>query len=151
MRRSKLHSILVLAAAGLTAPAPAMPPGSAHQPPRAAAPERGTPLPAQTAQNLLALHDPESDRYDGRCLACHQEVMERTSADPRVPSFHVAMVPYTPGYNPAKGTTDAVCIQCHKYVELEIDSSGALRKHVDPELCALCHGPSGPGPVFYMR
>lgn len=103
------------------------------------------------AENLLALHKPDSGSYNGNCLSCHKSVMSEESLDPRVPSFHVAMVPYTPGYNPAKGVTNGVCVQCHKYVDLEVDSSGALRKRVDPALCALCHGPSGPGPVFYMR
>lgn len=101
--------------------------------------------------NLAALHDPQSPRYDRKCLKCHRSVLKETTQDPRTPSFHKAMMPYTPGYNPARGPNNRVCIQCHRYVEVREDSAGSLRKHVNPQLCAMCHGPSGPGPKFYQR
>lgn len=148
----RLHpALFAIALAGLASTALAMPPRDV-EPPRQ---QRDDKLQARAAvidtENLLALHKPDSGSYDPRCLSCHEGVMEEKTLDPRIASFHVAMVPYTPGYNPTKGVTDTVCVQCHKYVDLEVDSSGALRKRVDPALCALCHGPSGPGPVYYMR
>lgn len=103
------------------------------------------------APNLLTMHDPQSADYNGDCLSCHAGVLTETTQDPRIPSFHQAMLPFTPGYNPAHGPNNDVCVQCHRFVELQTDSAGALRKQVDPALCALCHGPSGPGPVFYQR
>lgn len=107
--------------------------------------------PNVSTENLLALHDPQSSQYNGACLSCHASVLTKPSQDPRILSFHQAMLPFTPGYNPAHGPNDDVCVQCHRFVEIQNDSAGALRKHVDPALCALCHGPSGPGPVYYQR
>ena len=112
---------------------------------------RATVRDAAEAANLEALHDRDSPSYDGDCLSCHDDVLTRPSLDPRILSFHQAMVPYTPGYNPAHGPNNEVCVQCHRFVELRVDSAGALRKHVNPELCALCHGPSGPGQAYYKR
>jgi len=106
---------------------------------------------AADTENLLALHDPKSSTYDGECLKCHSSILEEKSKDPRIPSFHQAMMPFTPGYNPAHGPNNDVCVQCHRFVDLRTDSAGALRKQVDPKLCALCHGPAGPGPKFYNR
>ena len=106
---------------------------------------------AAGADNILALHDPKSSGYDGDCLKCHQSILEEKTKDPRIPSFHQAMMPFTPGYNPAHGPNNDVCVQCHRFVDLRMDSAGALRKQVNPELCALCHGPAGPGPKLYNR
>ena len=106
---------------------------------------------AENAENILATHDPDSDRYNGNCLGCHATVLEESSADPRILGFHQAMVPFMPGYNPAHGPSNQTCTQCHDKIDILRDSSGGLRTRVDPELCALCHGPEGPGPVFYQR
>lgn len=101
--------------------------------------------------NLLALHDPSSPMYNDDCLSCHADVLTDQTQDPRILSFHQAMLPYTPGYNPRHGASNDTCVQCHRFVDLKMDSAGALRKQVDPSMCALCHGPSGPGPVYYAR
>jgi hypothetical protein len=100
---------------------------------------------------MQAIHDARSPVYDDDCLACHSEVLTTPSKDPRILPHHQAMMPYTPGYNPAHGPTNAVCVQCHRFVDLQMDSAGSLRTQVNPELCALCHGPSGPGQVYYAR
>lgn len=130
--------------------------GWSQTPPLQPSPRRRAPALSHRAttgatENVLALHEPSSPQYNGACLSCHRGVLTETSRDPRVPSFHQAMLPFTPGYNPAHGPSDAVCVQCHRFVEVRTDSAGALRKQVDPALCALCHGPSGPGPQFYQR
>ncbi len=101
--------------------------------------------------NLLAIHDVASSSYNGDCLSCHSGVLTEQTEDPRILSFHQAMLPFTPGYNPRHGASNDTCVQCHRHVDLVMDSAGALRKQVDPALCALCHGPSGPGPVYYAR
>ena len=103
------------------------------------------------APNLVAVHDPTSSEYDADCLACHEDVLTTPSADPRILSFHQKMTTFMPGYNSAHGPSNEVCRQCHRFVEIRMDSAGALRKQVNPELCALCHGPSGPGPVYYAQ
>jgi cytochrome c553 len=60
------------------------------------------------------------------------------------------MIVFTPGIK-----DDDKCVWCHRSVDLtrgtqrRENSSGTLRKHVDVALCALCHGPSGPGIQFY--
>ena len=101
--------------------------------------------------NVAAQHDVDGPEYRADCLTCHSDVLTEQTQDPRIPSFHQAMMPYTPGYNPAHGPNDDVCVQCHRFVEISQDSAGALRKQVDPQMCALCHGPSGPGHPFYER
>jgi cytochrome c553 len=112
---------------------------------------RSAPIVQPDDENLQAQHDPTSSSYDDDCLSCHGDVLTEQTQDPRILSYHQAMMPFTPGYNPRHGPSNDVCVQCHRYVELRMDSAGALRKHVDPTMCALCHGPSGPGPVFYER
>ena len=106
---------------------------------------------AEDEPNQVAIHDPSSSQYDADCLACHEDVLTTPSADPRILSHHQAMTPFTPGYNPAHGPSNEVCVQCHRSVEIRMDSAGALRKQVNPELCALCHGPAGPGQVYYAQ
>ncbi len=111
---------------------------------------RAAPL-VQEEDNVLAQHDPTSSSYDDDCLSCHGDVLTEQTQDSRILSYHQAMMPFTPRYNPRHGPNNDVCVQCHRYVELRMASAGALRKHVDPTMCALCHGPSGPGPVYYAR
>ena len=63
--------------------------------------------------NLLAMHDPSSSSYDGECLSCHSSVLTEQTQDPRILSFHQAMLTFTPGYNPRHGATNDTCVQCH--------------------------------------
>ena len=51
-----------------------------------------------TAANATAIHDPQSSSYKADCLTCHADVLKQTSADPRVQTFHNAMLPFTPGF-----------------------------------------------------
>jgi hypothetical protein len=61
------------------------------------------------------------------------------------------MLPFTPG----KLGEDKQCPWCHGTVALTHGtqsaegSNNSLRKHVDVNLCALCHGPDSSGPQFY--
>lgn len=104
----------------------------------------------QQAGNLAAIHDPQSPQYDGRCLSCHQQVLKSTTLDPRIASFHQAMLPFTPGYSPRKGPQDHNCVFCHRNaVDFEQRSGASLRRNVAVEACVYCHGRSGPGPVYY--
>lgn len=99
--------------------------------------------------NLVAVHDPSSPDFGRNCLDCHREVLSERSQDPRIAAIHIKMIPYTPGFNPRKGVTSAVCIQCHRSADLREGSAAGLRVQVDRKLCALCHGPSGPGKPLY--
>lgn len=101
------------------------------------------------ASNLVAVHDPASPDFGRNCLDCHREVLSERSQDPRIAAIHIKMLPYTPGFNPRRGVTSAVCVQCHRSADLREGSAAGLRVQVDRKLCALCHGPSGPGKVLY--
>lgn len=147
MRKHLLASAALLAVLGALVWADEVDPVLAHDPV-----ERTTAVGDSPAEeNVLAQHDVDGPEYRADCLSCHSDVLTQQSQDPRILAFHQAMMPYTPGYNPAHGPDDAVCVQCHRFVEIREDSAGALHKHVDPQMCALCHGPSGPGPVYYER
>lgn len=95
--------------------------------------------------NLIALHDSSSGQYEKHCLDCHADVLAQQSLDPSIPTVHVAMITLVPG----RKDEDA-CKWCHRSVDLVQKSTGNLRKHVDADLCTLCHGPAGPGPKFYQ-
>lgn len=147
MRKHLLIPVALLAVLGALAWADEVAPVLAHDPAqRDAAVSDST-----TGENVVAQHDPTAPEYREDCLSCHAGVLTEETRDPRILSFHQAMMPFTPGYNPAHGPNDKVCVQCHRFVDVVQDSAGALRKQVDPALCALCHGPSGPGPVYYVR
>ncbi len=120
----------------------------AATPPRQ--PLRAVPQPEGTPPvNLVAIHDPDSPGYNGNCLSCHEAVLRQTSKDPRVPHIHQEMIVYTPGFNPRHGVTNAVCVQCHRATDVRDGSAAGLRVQVDRKICALCHGPSGPGKRLY--
>jgi len=95
--------------------------------------------------NLIALHDSGSRQYERHCLDCHSDVLAQRSLNPSIPTVHVAMIPFVPGEK-----NEEKCAWCHRSVDLVQESTGNLRKHVDADLCTLCHGPAGPGPKFYQ-
>lgn len=105
---------------------------------------------ATDAINLTGIHDPRSLTYDENCLGCHASILTQSSSDPRILPFHQAMIPYTPGYNAHKGTQNKNCVTCHRdAIDFRQESGSSLRRTVSIESCAYCHGPSGPGPVYY--
>jgi len=77
--------------------------------------------------------------------------MERVTLDPKIKDAHVVMMPFVPGYVAAKGPTNESCQFCHKGVDFRDHSTAGIRNEVNPETCALCHGPSGPGKKFYVQ
>jgi mono/diheme cytochrome c family protein len=58
-------------------------------------------------------------------------------------------LPFSPGEGNNK------CTWCHRSVDLieaagsPKDTGNTIRKRIDPRLCSLCHGPSGPGKRFF--
>ncbi len=105
---------------------------------------------ATAQQNRSAIHDPLSRSYDPNCLNCHANVLKDGSGDPRLLSFHQAMLPYVPGYNARKGPQNKHCQACHsEAIDFQQESGVSLRRAVNIESCFYCHGRSGPGPTYY--
>jgi len=124
-----LFAVAGLALAGAAcARAPAIAPG----PPRADAPD------------LVALHDASSPAYDKNCLACHGDIMARTTLDPRFKEAHAAMVPFAPGYDQKAGVTNENCVSCHARVDIVQHSGMQIRKNADVGSCGVCHSKAGP-------
>ncbi len=100
---------------------------------------------AEDGKNINALHDSSSDQYKKHCLDCHADVLAQKSLDPSIPNVHAAMIPFVPGKK-----DEERCAWCHRTVDLVHKSTGNIRKHVDADICTLCHGPAGPGKTFYQ-
>lgn len=98
--------------------------------------------------NLIALHDSGSPQYDDTCVdsSCHGSMKYEASLNPAIPGAHVAMLPETPG-----ATNNDRCLHCHRGVDYMEHSAAALRKQVDADYCAVCHGSQGPGTQFYTQ
>ena len=103
-------------------------------------------------QNMVALHLSSSPQYNPDCLAsgCHDTLLqnERTLDSGFVASHH-RMIPYMPGYNPAKGADNDSCRNCHRSVDLINASAANLLKNVSPQNCVVCHSTAGPGKPLY--
>jgi hypothetical protein len=102
---------------------------------------------AGNAENFIALHDSSSPQYNPNCDSCHADIYTRTTLDSSIPDAHVAMLPFAAGIGQTR------CVWCHRSTDLlhfaigtqgdPLDAKASLRKYVDVELCALCHGPNG--------
>ena len=101
--------------------------------------------------SFAAVHNPAASGYDGNCLSCHADVLNRTTLDPKIRDAHAAMMPFVPGYQAAKGATNENCNFCHKGADLRDHSVGNIRKDVNVESCVACHGTQGPGKKLYAR
>jgi len=102
--------------------------------------------------NIIAVHNPHSSQYDDNCLDCHGDILNAQSLDPAIPNAHVAMLVFTPGEDGKQ------CVWCHRNVSANLIQTASaigpfetnIRKLVDTQLCAICHGPVGPGNQFYQ-
>lgn len=98
--------------------------------------------------NLIALHDESAPEYNSDCLSCHRGVMQRATLNPSIRTIHAVMVPLIRGSD-----DNERCVTCHRgQVVLSEDKSppnANLRRNVAVEICAGCHGPSGPGRQLY--
>jgi hypothetical protein len=91
-----------------------------------------------SALNLIALHDPNARRYNRNCLHCHQDILNRTTLDPRVTEIHRRMLPHTGTWRGSPRNED--CIFCHAAVDLSGERSAAhLRRQVSTRACTGCH------------
>lgn len=99
-------------------------------------------------ENLISLHDKNSPNYSKYCTNsnCHADILVQESLDPEIPTAHVSMmINNTPGHN-----EKTRCAWCHSAVNLMQKSAGNLRRHVDVNLCAVCHGPSNEEMQYYQ-
>ena len=98
--------------------------------------------PITEGQNLSAVHNPSSPKYNGACLACHIDKLTESSLAATTPGYHKRKLglkadgtPVIPGATP-----DEKCVFCHKSVDMSPNrSAGNLRRHVDVAICAGCH------------
>jgi len=112
----------------------------------------GPPSPAVPAKSLsydlIAIHDPDSDTYNGDCIGCHGDRTTEIAMDGVTPAAHATMLAFFSGEGNAR------CTACHAsgpdFLTL---SAGGLREQVDMERanCAGCHGvvASTGAPTFY--
>jgi hypothetical protein len=115
--------------------------------------------PEDDSRNIISAHDSNSDDYERECRHCHAAIHTEESLDPNIPTAHRAMAPFAAG----RELDDDQCRWCHLTVDLQEgtqrveNSKGNVRRHVDVELCAFCHGLLGEGdygrggaPVYYQ-
>jgi predicted CXXCH cytochrome family protein len=93
----------------------------------------GVPAAASAAEpNLVELHKTPGTAANTACLACHQDIGKQTGLNTRIKTFHRLHLE-------SKRETPKQCTECHASVDLRESSAAALRKQVDPQLCAGCH------------
>lgn len=111
-------------------------------------------IPSQDlALDNIAIHDPQSDRFDGDCIACHGTRRDEVALDGVTPVAHAKMITVL-GSRASQG--NELCVYCHQHgVDFVTMSAGGLRRQVDiwETECALCHIEAGPPdtPWFYVR
>lgn len=102
--------------------------------------------------DLLAIHDPTSDQYDGNCIGCHGERTNEVALDGVTPAAHSVM------QFQFLGQGNERCVSCHrKPPDFLSYSSGGLRELVNVERdlaaessCTSCHSGGG-NLAFYVR
>ncbi len=83
-------------------------------------------------KNLVDLHKNAGKMGNKECLKCHAAIKKGVSLDPKVKTFHRVHLE-------SKLATPKKCADCHQSVDLRNGSGAALRKQVDPQICAGCH------------
>ncbi len=82
--------------------------------------------------NLIELHKNPGTAANKECLSCHQDIVKQTTLNKNIKTFHRLHLE-------SKRDTPKQCTDCHASVDLRRRSAAALRKQVDPQLCAGCH------------
>ncbi len=96
--------------------------------------------------NYLAIHNPDSPRFDPDCAACHVDKTRNVSLAPGIPSFHTIKYRMF-----SAGGVSQSCVICHKGADLVDQSQAALRKDTSPEFCARCHGSFATGTRLFAK
>jgi hypothetical protein len=92
---------------------------------------------AAAEKNLVDLHKNAGKLGNKECLACHGNIMKEVSLNKKFKRFHRVHLE-------SKLATPKKCSDCHQSVDVRDGSAAALRKQVDPQICAGCHS-SGSG------
>lgn len=96
-------------------------------------------------KNLTALHVDLSKMNNKECLACHADITKAKTGNKKIKTFHRLHLE-------SRKETPKRCAECHQSVDLREGSAAALRKQVDPQLCAGCHSGDMKGAkVLYER
>jgi hypothetical protein len=82
--------------------------------------------------NLVELHKNATAMTNKQCLKCHAKILSEKTATKKYKTMHRVHLE-------SKLETPKKCAACHASVDLREGSAGALRKQVDPQVCAGCH------------
>ncbi len=86
--------------------------------------------------DLMGVHDPDSDAYNGNCIGCHGDRTDEVALDGVTPSAHATMANLF-------GTGNDRCVSCHESgPDFVTRSASALMEQVDITSCSACHGPN---------
>ncbi len=83
-------------------------------------------------KNLVDLHKNAGKMSNKECLACHAKIMREVSLNKKYKMFHRVHLE-------SKLATPKKCSDCHQSIDVRNGSAAALRKQVDPQICAGCH------------
>ncbi len=89
-------------------------------------------------RNLIELHKNASALSNAKCLACHARVNTDVSLNKKIKTYHRVHLE-------SKLATPKNCSACHQSVDLREGSAAAIRRQVDPQICAGCHRGGMPG------
>ena len=82
--------------------------------------------------NLVELHRNAGKQSNKECLSCHANVVKDKTLNKKFKTMHRLHLE-------SKLDTPKKCSECHQSVDLREGSASALRKQVDPGVCADCH------------
>jgi predicted CXXCH cytochrome family protein len=83
-------------------------------------------------RSLVELHKNAGKMSNKECLACHGQIVKQVPLNTKFKMFHRVHLE-------SKLATPKNCSGCHQSVDVRNGSAAALRKQVDPQLCAGCH------------
>ncbi|MBI5043409.1 MAG: hypothetical protein HZC10_06190 [Nitrospirae bacterium] len=83
-------------------------------------------------KNFIEMHKNAGKMSNKECLACHANINKDVPLNKKFKTFHRTHLE-------SKLGTPKNCSDCHNSIDLREGSASALRKQVDPQLCAGCH------------
>ncbi len=96
-------------------------------------------------KNLVELHKNAGKMSNKECLACHANIKKDVTLSKRIKTYHRVHLE-------SKLDTPKNCADCHRSVDVRNGSAAALRKQVDPQICAGCHSGAADGAkVLYAQ
>ena len=102
-------------------------------------------------KNLVDIHAREA-KSNKECLACHADVTKASKANKACKPADKACKTFHRVHLESKLATPKKCADCHSTTDLRNGSGAAMRKQVDPEICAGCHNGSIKGAkVLYAK